>query len=307
MIQDIRATVVTNTLFLEKYCRLRVEAREISEAISPGQFVNVLLSDEGAGRGSFEDLEEWRREVEPGSLGRRAVLRRPFSLHRLYWDKDGNRDGTLSILFEILGVGTEALSKVRPGDRVKLLGPLGKPLDLARHPDLPAGLVAGGMGLAPMLAAAQELAKRKRRVALIVGARNRFDMPAHYFATDEDESPSLAEFRELGADVRVVTEVDDELRTGMATDLLHEFLGGCAGECEVIACGPRAMLREAASMCAAYQTPCQVLLEEMMGCGFGVCMSCSVVTKNGLARVCQEGPAFDAEEICWEARWPTLK
>ena len=302
-IQNAEVAVVSNTRFLGRFCRLRLEAAEIAATISPGQFVNVVAAEAREGKRSFGSWEEARSAIASNYSAGQPVLRRPFSLHFAHRDEEGRPDGTFSIVFAVVGVGTERLSALVPGDKVKVLGPLGKPLDLERHRDLPAALVAGGMGLAPMLAVAETLSRLERNTALLVGAPAMDHIPAYIASAESDGAPTLDEFREFGIEVKVVTEADDGVRTGLATDLLTEFLGPGKEKCEVIACGPREMLKEVAGLCRAFGVPCQVLMEEMMGCGFGACMSCSIATKKGLARVCIDGPAFDAEEICWEDEW----
>ncbi len=302
-IHRLEAQVLSNTPFLGRFCRLRLDAPEIAAAISAGQFVNILIGEERRGKRTFDEWDEVRRTLAPDYSSRRPFLRRPFSLHRLHRDEAGEPDGSFSVVFAVVGPGTEALASLKAGDKVNALGPLGRPVNLARHQDVPVALLAGGMGLAPMLAAAEELSRLDRQTVLLVGASAKDHIPAHMSPAESNGAPTLDEFRELGVDVRVVTEADDDIPTGLATDLLREFLAGRGEGCEVIACGPTAMLRETARLCSISKTPCQVLMEEMMGCGFGACMSCSIPTKSGPARVCIDGPAFDAEDILWEDGW----
>jgi len=305
VIHNVEARVVSSVRFLGRFCRLRLNAPEIAAGIRPGQFVNALPGNAHVGKRSFGGWTEAREALGRDYSAKQPVLRRPFSLHRLYRNAEGEPDGTFSIAFAVLGPGTEALAGLSPGDTLGVLGPLGTPLELEGHRGLPAALVAGGMGLAPMLAVAEELSRIGRSTTLLIGGSAEDHIPARIAEPEDDGAPTLDEFRELGVEVKVVTEADDGVRTGLATDLLREHLEIGDGKREVIACGPREMLRETAGLCRASKVPCQVLMEEMMGCGFGACMSCSILTKKGLARVCVDGPAFDAEEILWEDEWGT--
>jgi len=237
---------------------LRLHAPAIAKSGLPGRFVMVRPDP--------------AREKSAGLL-----LKRPFSLHRL------GPGGEISLLYRVVGAGTQILSRVRPGESLELLGPLGHgfdpPLDLPR-----AYLAAGGIGLAPMLALAEKLAARTR-LTLFYGEQSEPDvLPGSYL----DLFPA-----------RLVLTTDDGTvgLKGLVTTPLAEALA--RKPAPVFACGPRPMLAEAAALAAKAGVFAQVSLEERMACGLGVCLGCATKIAGGYARVCVEGPVFAAEEVQW--------
>lgn len=195
-------------------------------------------------------------------------LRRPISV----CDADGD---TLTLVYKTVGKGTEAMASMRAGEKLNLLTGLGNGYDLSAAGDSPL-LVGGGVGVPPLYLLAKKLGGR---CTVVLG----FNRAEEAFYDDK--------FADLGAEVRVVTVDGSVGRKGFVTDAIEgEFS-------HWYACGPYPMLRALADRLKGIGG--SVSLEERMGCGFGACMGCSVVTKNGVKRVCKEGPVFDAEEIIW--------
>lgn len=227
-----------------------VEAPSIAAAAKPGQFVMVRCSE-----------------------GHDPLLRRPLSVHRIAAPQ-------LAFLFEVVGRGTEWLARRRAGDVLNLFGPLGKGFSIPprTHNLL---LVAGGIGIAPLVALAEVAIAAGCSVALLLGAK-----------TKEKLYP--ASLLPLEIELDVATEDGSAGRKGLATDRLPEFLPWAD---QVCACGPASMYKTIATLRHFPQRPIQVLAESPMGCGVGGCYGCVVETKHGLKRTCKDGPRFELAEI----------
>ena len=198
-------------------------------------------------------------------------------------------NGGIEVLYEVVGKGTELLSRKRPGDTVDVIGPLGNGFSVqrtARSAQRTAVLVAGGIGVAPLVALAEELKKKKIRTMVIIGAKTK----SHILCEDE--------FKSLGCEVKITTEDGSKGTRGLATDLLRNTQYAIPNT--LYACGPAAMLKSVAKIAEAKRVPCQVSVEERMACGVGACLGCPVKVKiGGYKMVCKDGPVFDAKEIAW--------
>jgi dihydroorotate dehydrogenase electron transfer subunit len=273
--KQIMAEVIANVEVVANVFLMRLEAPEIALHGEPGQFIHL-----SAGNGT-----------EP-------MLRRPISLHRIgkggsdwsEYDRLGEqwrpRPGEISLLFAKVGKGTALLGRVRPGDRLSAVGPLGSGFKLeqkTRH----VLLVAGGLGIAPLAALADEAIKREMTVTLLAGARNEASvMPATL----------------LPPEIEYVVCTDDGSRgrPGVVTRMVPEFIDWAD---QVFACGPRPMLGALATLRLegrlSTSKSVQVSLEEHMACGVGACLGCVVRTKKGLQRVCRDGPVFKLGDLEW--------
>jgi dihydroorotate dehydrogenase electron transfer subunit len=192
---------------------------------------------------------------------------------------------TPSILIKVLGEGTLRMGRAEPGEPFTLLGPLGQPWR-APSPGRRPILVAGGVGLAPLLFLARELAREpgKERLLALYGGRTARDLPL------DDELAALA-------DLHVTTEDGSRGTRGRVTDVPEELLGPTA---EVFTCGPDRMMARVAELCAARDVPCDASLETPMACGYGVCLGCPVPTGDGgYLYACTQGPCVDARRVDW--------
>lgn len=191
---------------------------------------------------------------------------------------------TPSVLIKVLGEGTQRMARAEPGEPFTLLGPLGntwRALSPGRRPLL----VAGGVGIAPLLFYARTLSRHGVRPLAIYGGRTARDLPL------EDE---LAEV----ADVLLCTEDGSRGQTGKVTDLLEQAM---RENTEVYTCGPDRMMAAVARHCSERDIPCEASLETPMACGYGVCLGCPVATTEGTyLYACTEGPCVDARRINWE-------
>ena len=213
----------------------------------PGQFVNIEL--EG------------------------LYLRRPISIN----DWDGQ---TITIIYKVVGRGTEQMSRMAEGETLDVLTGLGNGFDADVECQCPL-LVGGGVGVLPLYRLAKELIARGRKVSVVLG----FNTAAEVFYADE--------FRALGADVYLST-ADGSIGTkGFVTDAIRE---NAIDFDYFYSCGPLPMLK---ALCDCTDVKGELSFEERMGCGFGACMGCSCKTLTGNKRICKEGPVMKREEIIW--------
>ncbi|MFQ5690062.1 MAG: dihydroorotate dehydrogenase electron transfer subunit [Gemmatimonadota bacterium] len=204
------------------------------------------------------------------------LLPRPFSVG---WCSERGRVG---ILLRAFGPGTRRLATLRPGDEALLLGPLGRPFRL--QPSRPVVCVAGGVGLAPFIFLLSEASRAGRAATLLYGERSA------ELVFDTDLLASLT-----GSSARIWTEDGSAGRRGRVTDGID-----LTGAPLLLACGPTPMLRAVAGLALERELPCQVAVEEYMGCGIGTCQGCVVRGADGRwIKSCVEGPVFEVRELAW--------
>lgn len=222
-------------------------AGDTSDITASGQFVNIKLDG--------------------------FYLRRPISVC------DVREDGELTLIYKVVGVGTEKMSEMTTGEELDILTGLGNGYDLTLSGERPL-LVGGGVGVPPMYMLAKELIKEGKKVSVILGFNTK------------DEVFYEEEFRALGASVEVTT-VDGSYGTkGFVTQAMNKL-----DFTYFYTCGPEPMLR---AVCEATDKSGQLSFEERMGCGFGACMGCSCKTLTGYKRICKDGPVMKKEEIIWQ-------
>ena len=236
---------------------------QVAETAQPGQFVHLRI-------GSLSD----------------PLLRRPFSIHRT-----NPEEAEVSILYQVVGRGTKLLSQKHRGEKLDCLGPLGRGFAI------PKGtgqfiLVAGGIGIAPLIFLAETLLEKEKRkkmeVVFLMGAAS-----AQYILP---ESELLC----WGAAVEVTTDDGSKGHRGPVTDLLTRQVDRSVESCHIFACGPEGMLKEVAQIAGQQKIPGQICLERRMACGVGACLGCVVNTRSGYQRVCVDGPVFPAGEVIFE-------
>ncbi len=244
-----------------EYFRLVLRAPALAAGAVPGQFVMLRVSE-----------------------NRDPLLARPFGIASVVSRKD------IVLYYRVAGRGTTLLTTVRPGQRLDLLGPLGKGFPVPEQGATPL-LIAGGSGFPPLLFFT---ARYGRRARLFVGSRDKQCLPP---------SGAMKDFRSHVQSIHYATEDGSRGTCGFVTDTLAAFLEGAAGSEQpvIYACGPHPMLAAVSRLAANYEIPCYVSMEERMACGLGVCMGCSVPAKDGgYKRVCKEGPVFNSSEINWK-------
>ena len=226
--------------------------------------------------------------VQVGGPESAMLLRRAFAIYDV--KERGVYGGTVEFVFSVHGKGTAWLSARRPGDRIDVVGPLGKPFRLPKDP-VTATLVGGGYGTAPLLPLAHALRERGCRVDFVLGAGS------------ADRLFGQLDAKRIGQTLAVTTDDGSVGERGRVSDVLPEVLAK-SGSDVVYACGPMAMLQAVSAQAAAHGAPCQVAVEESMACGIGVCMTCvlPVVGDDGLTRMvrsCVEGPVFLGDRVRW--------
>ena len=237
-------TILGNTALAADIFRLTLEGKD-ALACEPGQFVDIRLKD--------------------------RYLRRPISVCNV----EGRR---LTLVYKVVGHGTEELSRMKAGETLDLLTGLGHGYDLSAAGSLPL-LIGGGVGIPPLY----YLARRLREKGLAVQAVLGFNSAADVFFADA--------FRELGCLVTITTLDGSRGIKGFVTDALP------AQYSHYYTCGPMPMLK---AVYAKAKGDGEFSFEERMGCGFGACMGCSCKTKDGYKRICKDGPVLKKEEILWE-------
>ncbi len=220
-----------------------------------------------------------------GGDAERPFLPRAFSVLRAGHDDAGGLE--LQFLIEDVGPGSKRLCELAPGDGLALVGPLGVGFAHPRE-GRPPLLVGGGVGIAP-LAIWQDQLREAPAVAGYGDDSHAADTPALLGFRDASHAPGAGLLR--GA--TVATDDGTVGHHGLVTELLSERLDHSRW-IEVYACGPPAMLEAVREMCARRQVPAQLALESGMACGFGACFGCVVPTREGLVRLCLEGPVIDA-------------
>lgn len=198
-------------------------------------------------------------------------LRRPISV----CDREGD---TLTIIYKVVGKGTEIMSKMPEGTVLDVLTGLGNGYNLELCGENPL-LLGGGVGVPPMYMLAKKLIEQGKSVSVILG----FNTKSELFYENE--------FKALGCDVTVTTVDGSYGKKGFVTDALPESYS------HFYCCGPEPMLK---AVYKSTNTSGQLSFEERMGCGFGACMGCSCKTIMGYKRICKDGPVMKKEEILWE-------
>lgn len=232
--------IQANELLAKSVYRMQLAGN--TTGILPGQFVNIRVE------GQF--------------------LRRPISVCNI-------TNGVLTIIYKVVGVGTEAMSHLPIGTQLDVLTVLGNGYDLSKAGDKPL-LVGGGVGVPPMYMLARQLREIGKNVRVILGFNTK------------DEVFYEEEFRALGCDVTVTTVDGSHGVKGFVTNALD------GKQSYYYTCGPLPMIK---ALLQAAGTNGEVSMEERMGCGFGACMGCTIQTTQGPKRVCKEGPVFPAEEL----------
>jgi dihydroorotate dehydrogenase electron transfer subunit len=252
LIQDFR--VLKNLMVATDFFILDLFSSQSLPEILPGQFVQMRVDNSPE-----------------------TFLRRPFSVYDIDY-----QNNTLRLLVQIVGKGTETLSKLTEGDTVNLVYPLGnsftKPVDGEKII-----FIAGGVGIAPFLFFAKNSKSTGCEVNILFGFRS------------GDRIPDLSEFRELG-DLYITTEDGSKGERGFVTD--HSVLREKQFD-RIYSCGPDPMMKAVAGYARSSGIECEVSLENVMACGFGICLCCIEETTRGNLCVCSEGPVFNIKELKW--------
>ena len=236
--------IIDNTPLTETVYKMKLQG-DVSDITSSGQFVNIKLDG--------------------------LYLRRPISV----CDCEGD---VLTLIYKVVGKGTEQMAKMTAGEELNILTGLGNGYDLSLSGDKPL-LLGGGVGVPPLYMLAKKLIAEGKKVSVVLG----FNTKDEAFCEDD--------FKALGADVFVTTVDGSYGIKGFVTDAMKDI-----DYSYFYTCGPEPMLK---AIFKASATSGQFSFEERMGCGFGACMGCSCKTITGYKRICKEGPVLKKEEILW--------
>ena len=254
--------IVSNERDTDSYFRLVLRAPQIAPLIQPGQFAHVRILP----------LKD-------------ALLRRPFSIFQVAGD-------TFSILYKTVGKGTDVLARMRAGEEVSVIAPLGHGFTVPKPGGETPVLVAGGYGMAAMYLLAQ---RSPQKGIVFVGGRKRVDILCE------------KEFHALGWDIRVTTEDGSHGEKGLVTQPLLAALRtprSALRTFKLFACGPTPMLKAVGKIAEDFDVPAELSMDEHMCCGVGVCLTCVIPVMAGdtweYQRTCTEGPVFDSRQVLWE-------
>ncbi len=303
-----KTKIFSNIQVTENYFKMCLDASAIAQKAQPGQFIYVRVNDKN----------------EP-------LLRRALSIHRISHQspelpvashqlKNKEKSNLIEILYKIKGIGTKILSEKKAGEELDIIGPLGNGFNLSaiRPPSrageagysLSAILVAGGIGVAPLIFLAEKLTRNlqpatRNPILVLIGAKTK------------KEVLCKNDFEDLGCEVKVSTDDGTFGEKALVADLLKDLLASRNPQpaTRIYACGPTPMLKEISKVSQQYKISAQISLEEKMACGIGVCHGCvtkvtshqSPVTSKKTEkqedfiykRVCKDGPVFDAQEVIW--------
>ena len=234
-------------------------------------------------------------------------MRRPLSIMRA-----DAEEGWIEVLFKVVGAGLRALGEKEPGERISVIGPIGRGFE--PHADRPRTLlIGGGVGIPPMVFLAEQLLTTNGDWQPMVFMGSEIPFPFElktsarsltWLDRDIDSTMPLMESWSIPCRLASLSDFAGCYK-GYVTDLARRFLESCTTETlaatEIFSCGPTPMLKAVTELAREFQLPCQVSLEEFMACAVGGCAGCAVKvqTKHGVAmkRVCVDGPVFDAESV----------
>jgi dihydroorotate dehydrogenase electron transfer subunit len=243
------------------FFRFVIDAPALGAGAEPGQFVMVKVSE-----GGF------------------PLLRRPLGIH------DAGPGG-IELFFKVSGQGTELLARKKPGDRLDIIGPLGKGFTVAAAPKgARAFLVGGGRGIAPLYFLARELAAAGAKPVVFYGGRTAADIPLR------------GKLEKAGFEVLCSTDDGSFGFAGFVTELVGREVAK-EKPAVVYACGPDPMMKALAAVTAKHGVPAEFSLESVMGCGVGACWGCVHRIRSGSGdgwiKICEEGPVFPGERVVW--------
>jgi dihydroorotate dehydrogenase electron transfer subunit len=236
--------IIDNAPLTQTVYKMKLQG-DVSDITSSGQFVNIKLDG--------------------------LYLRRPISVC-------DSEDGVLTLIYKVVGKGTEQMAKMTAGEELNILTGLGNGYDISLSGDKPL-LLGGGVGVPPLYMLCKKLIAEGKKVSVVLGFNTK------------DEVFCEEDFKALGADVFVTTVDGSYGIKGFVTDAMKDI-----DYSYFYTCGPEPMLK---AIYKASATSGQFSFEERMGCGFGACMGCSCKTITGYKRICKEGPVLKKEEILW--------
>lgn len=241
--------VIVNEELCRNMYEMVIECPEIAQKAKPGQFLHIKANE-----------------------GLEPLLRRPISISRIYKEK-----GQISLIYQIIGKGTKSIAALKPDGVIDVMGPLGNGFPV--HPGKKCAVVGGGMGVAPLLELANNLA----------------DCDAYLgFRCDTFK---LTEYKSACKELFIATEDGSTGSRGYVTELMKDI-----SKYDIVyTCGPKLMMKKVKELCESSSVQCFVSIEERMGCGIGACLVCACKIREGdswhYKKACTDGPVFEAGEV----------
>jgi dihydroorotate dehydrogenase electron transfer subunit len=246
--------ILVNEKLSPQYWRMSFDAPDLAAQVKPGQFVHIRTDEQG---------------LQP-------FFRRPFSVYRAR--------KYVEIFYDVVGPGTQLLSLKKKGDTLDVLGPLGVPFKMPPETTKQVILIAGGIGIAPMLILSDVLKNKKCDFVLLFGSRDR----GHVYP--------MQEFKDNGVKVYIATD-DGSVGVKGQVSVLFDKIGKNPSQTFIYTCGPNPMMKAVQAFGAQHGILGQAACEEIMACALGACLGCSIETKNGFKTVCYDGPTFNLDEV----------
>lgn len=243
--------IVDNRELTDGVYRLTFRDGYIASHARPAQFVDVYSND-------------------PSKL-----MPRPFGVSEINGDE-------VSLMFAVVGKGTAEFAALRPGDSIRVLGPLGNSFNITEKANYV--LVAGGLGVPPLVCAAQAVADSQESTSTAVFGYRNVRFGDEYVGKYADKVYSIDETE--GNVITLLDRIEDELLNGELKPV-------------ILSCGPLPMMKAVAEWAAKRGIEAQLSLEQRMGCGYGTCVLCTVDTTEGRLKVCSDGPVFTRERLGW--------
>lgn len=262
MEKQVYAQIIDNHEIAKEIYNMKFKAPSISKAALPGQFVHIRCNN-----------------------NYKPLLRRPFSISQV-------QDNYVSIIYEVIGTGTKALSELEKGEKLDILGPLGSSFAFPKE-EKKIFVIGGGVGVVPLSFLIDFIVEKKVQmldnINLILGVRNSKKL----ILEKKFNNQKLV-------DLYLVTEDGSKGKKGSAIDMFKKlYFSNRSNEIIVYGGGPDGMLRELSRICSTNGIPGEITYENVMACGVGACLGCVIKTASGLKKVCKDGPVFGINEIKW--------
>lgn len=245
--------IVSNEKLSPCFWRMCIDAKGVTQKVQPGQFVHLKVSE-----------------------GLEPFFRRPFSVYR--------SKKYLELFYEVVGPGTGLMSKMKKGDSIDMLGPVGTPFTLPSKDTKQVVMIAGGIGIAPFLALTDQLKNKGYDLVLLYGGRTK----GHVYP--------MKEFKQNGCTIHVATD-DGSVGTKGRVSKLFNKINKDSQSTIIYTCGPNPMMAAVQEFVMKHNLPAEAACEEIMACALGACLGCSIKTTEGFRTVCYDGPVFDLHKI----------
>lgn len=273
-----RASILEHRMIAKDTWQVCFDASDLARIAIPGQFFMVRLAD-------CND----------------PLIGRALAMYDRGFDSAGVPT-SLSVVYTVKGKFTQALSKLNAGQAIEVWGPLGNAFSTQSVDHLI--MVAGGVGITPMLSVAADALGRQAFGKSASPNRYAQQVTLCYGARTRDYLAGLPSFESLGVSLAIATEDGSLGHRGRVTDVLDNLLEGTSGTKRIVCCGPEPMMQAVSQLARRHEVPCEVSLETPMACGIGICFTCVAKIDQGngtwdYRRTCIEGPIFQADTIVW--------